>query len=61
MKQKLSLFLILAMIFFLTSAAAGSGISVTVNNSQLSFDVPPMIEDGRTLVPLRAKIGRAHV
>jgi len=31
----------------------GSGITVTLNGKQLSFDVPPMIVDGRTLVPLR--------
>lgn len=28
--------------------------SVFLNGNQLSFDVPPLIEDGRTLVPLRA-------
>jgi hypothetical protein len=28
--------------------------SVTLDESQLSFDVPPVIENGRTLVPLRA-------
>jgi competence protein ComEC len=28
--------------------------SVTLNGQQLSFDVPPTIENGRTLVPLRA-------
>ena len=29
-------------------------ISVLVNNKSVSFDQPPIIEDGRTLVPLRA-------
>lgn len=27
---------------------------MTVNGSQLNFDQPPIIKDGRTLVPLRA-------
>ena len=34
--------------------SAGSGISVTVNGRALSFDQPPISQDGRTLVPLRA-------
>jgi len=33
---------------------ATSGISVLLNGSELSFDVPPQTVDGRTLVPLRA-------
>jgi hypothetical protein len=31
-----------------------SAVSVRLNDRELVFDVPPMIEDGRTLVPLRA-------
>ena len=31
-----------------------NGISVTLNGTNLSFDQPPIIESGRTLVPLRA-------
>jgi hypothetical protein len=32
----------------------GDGITVYVNYNPLTFDVPPVIENGRTLVPLRA-------
>lgn len=35
-------------------AQASDEISVYVNGQKISFDVPPMIADGRTLVPLRA-------
>jgi hypothetical protein len=31
-----------------------AGISVTLNGVQVQFDQPPVIQDGRTLVPLRA-------
>jgi len=34
--------------------AYASGVKVLVNEKELSFDVPPVIEEGRTLVPLRA-------
>jgi hypothetical protein len=34
--------------------ASGSGISVIVDWEELSFDVPPTIIEGRTMVPLRA-------
>ena len=37
-----------------TSAAlAADHVKVVVNNKQLSFDVPPKIENGRVLVPIR--------
>ncbi|MCD8215674.1 MAG: leucine-rich repeat protein [Clostridiales bacterium] len=36
-------------------ASSGSGeITVTVNGSAVSFDRPPVISEGRTLVPVRA-------
>jgi len=35
-------------------APASSGISVTLNGAQIQFDQPPIMEGGRTLVPLRA-------
>ncbi len=47
--------LILAVLFciiFAVSAAAAP--TVFLDGRQLSFDVPPAIENGRTLVPLRA-------
>ncbi len=34
--------------------AQDSGVRVTLNGADLSFDVPPVLENGRTLVPLRA-------
>ncbi len=36
------------------AAFADDGITVTVNGNRLAFDQPPVIKDGRTLVPLRA-------
>lgn len=36
------------------AAASGSVITVRVNGKNIAFDQPPVIEDGRTLVPLRA-------
>ena len=32
---------------------ANQGITVTLNNQPMSFDVPPVLENGRVLVPLR--------
>jgi len=40
-----------------TNAASGQsakGVSVFLNGTALSFEVPPLVENGRTLVPLRA-------
>nr|QGT51085.1 hypothetical protein Firmicute1046_1610 [uncultured Firmicutes bacterium] len=34
--------------------ASNNGITVTVNNSAVAFDQEPIIENGRTLVPVRA-------
>ena len=36
------------------TAASAADISVFVNGEQLEFDVPPIIENERTLVPMRA-------
>lgn len=36
------------------AAFAEDNITVTVNGNKLNFDQPPIIKDGRTLVPLRA-------
>ena len=33
-------------------------ITVYLNNKQISFDVPPVVENGRTLVPVRAVLER---
>jgi len=37
-----------------TVQAQSSEISVELNGSRIAFDQPPVIQDGRTLVPLRA-------
>ena len=39
-------------------ASADSNIRIVINNQELYTEVPPLIVDGRTLVPLRA-IGEA--
>lgn len=60
--KKLSLLLILSLLFanlgFVFSgpntAEAASAIKVVVNDANLQMDVAPVIENGRTLVPLRA-------
>lgn len=48
----------LFMCFFITltyvSAADAQQISVVVNDNAVNFDQPPVIDDGRTLVPVRA-------
>ncbi|MBE7016337.1 MAG: copper amine oxidase N-terminal domain-containing protein [Ruminococcaceae bacterium] len=36
------------------AAPSGDVITVKVNNKNVSFDQPPVLENGRTLVPLRA-------
>lgn len=51
-------FVILAVIFLLllgmTTASANQGISVYLDEEILTFDVPPMVQKERTLVPMRA-------
>jgi|GEM_PF-4294673 len=42
-----------SMLFGATSIAADEPITVRINGSDITFDQPPIIEDGRTLVPLR--------
>lgn len=58
--KKLSLLMILALLIanfgfvFATPAAAATPIKVIVNDSALAMDVAPVVQNGRTLVPLRA-------
>lgn len=53
MKKRLtSVILILLLMLFCTTAYAAP--KVVLDGREISFDVPPVIEDGRTLVPLRA-------
>jgi hypothetical protein len=39
---------------FSATASASSGVTVILDGKTLSFDVPPQIMNGRTMVPLRA-------
>lgn len=55
MKKLLSIILSVAMLLpCVTSLAENDEIKVMLDGSQLSFDVQPIIENDRTLVPLRA-------
>ena len=64
MKRTLSFVLVLALVLFTFSAMAfaddhpgqGRGLQdrIKVHGMNLKFDVPPVIKDGRTLVPVRA-------
>lgn len=55
MKKLLCLLTLLALIIgSLPISAAGGEVSVTVNGKDVVFDQPPIIESGRTLVPMRA-------
>jgi len=42
------------MSFTVKARSAGADITVNLDGSNLEFDVPPMVDSGRTLVPLRA-------
>ena len=52
MKRLLS-FLIIFVIILSLPIAVNSDIGVYLDGTRLSFDVPPQITDGRTMVPLR--------
>jgi len=52
-KHHLVLISLILFLFGLNSPVLAAP-SVQVNDKQLSFDVPPVLENGRTLVPLRA-------
>ncbi len=54
MKKRFLLFAAFILFFFSLSGFATAAPSVVLNGQQLSFDVPPVIQDGTTLVPLRA-------
>ncbi|MEW6226593.1 MAG: stalk domain-containing protein [Bacillota bacterium] len=52
---KLTIFLVLALaVLILGALPASAAPRVLLDGAQLSFDVPPVIEQGRTLVPMRA-------
>lgn len=50
----LCFFLVLATLGLIGGTALGADISVYVDGSQLALDVPPAIQSGRTLLPLRS-------
>ena len=57
MKKLITLLLTITMVMGLVlpvAQADNSQITVTINDQQIQFDQPPVIIDGRTLVPLRA-------
>ncbi len=54
MKRVVALLLVFVLSFGTVTFAYESEISVLINGQKVAFDVPPMILDGRTLVPLRA-------
>ncbi len=53
-RSKWILPLLVALFFVIPSPAMAATPSVQLDGKRLTFDVPPIIEDGRTLVPLRA-------
>ncbi|MNV29107.1 hypothetical protein D3C71_1203200 [compost metagenome] len=54
MKKLLCTFFIIGLVSFNYSASAAKDISITVKNKQLFTDSPPILIQGRVLVPLRA-------
>jgi len=53
MKKALLLLILIGSITFLFPSALFAAPKVVLNNQNISFDVPPTIENNRTLVPLR--------
>lgn len=53
MKRACYLSVVLSILVFIIVMPAVATPSVVLNGQNLTFDVPPIIEDGRTLVPLR--------
>lgn len=52
--MKKILFFCLTFLMFLTSVVYASDISVIIDNEEVSFDVEPILENGRVMVPIRA-------
>ncbi|MBO4898293.1 MAG: copper amine oxidase N-terminal domain-containing protein [Clostridia bacterium] len=51
---KIALAALIALALVVPYAALADNIKVTINGNNVAFDQPPVIVDGRTLVPLRA-------
>lgn len=54
MKKRILVLLLTGIFLLAGSGAAAAAPTVNVDGTQLIFDVPPVVEDGRTLVPLSA-------
>lgn len=52
--KKLTILLVVVMTVLCGTVYAEAPITVEINGKSVAFDQPPVIEDGRTLVPLRA-------
>lgn len=53
MKRKILIFILLLLMLFVARNFVLASPKVVLNNENLNFDVSPVIENGRTLVPLR--------
>lgn len=54
MKSRLMLLCLCMMVLLSMPAAAADQITVTVNGEKINFDQQPIIENDRTVIPLRA-------
>ena len=54
MKKVLSIIICLVIALSAVTCFAADDVKVVVNDKPVVFDQPPVIQDGRTLVPLRA-------
>ena len=54
MKKVISLVLSIVMVLSMTTVFADADINVTIDGKAQNYDVMPVIENGRTLVPMRA-------
>lgn len=52
--MKLILLVVVLILAFSTTTFGANAISVYIDGTKVTFDQPPIIQDGRTLVPLRA-------
>ncbi len=50
MKRTVTFLLILTLVLALPATAL-AGINILINDNEYTFDPPPMIQEGRTLVP----------
>lgn len=54
MKKTVLIILILAVIFSFSAFCKEESVTVRVNGNLIESDVPPLLKDGRTFLPLRA-------